>query len=73
MAGKLPALKPKLIIRALERNGFYVHHTTGSHYILKKDKLRVTIAYHNKDLRPSALKAIIEAAGLTVEQFLDLL
>ena len=67
MAGKLPALKPKLIIRALERNGFYVHHTTGSHYILKKDKLRVTIAYHNKDLRPSALKAIIEAAGLTVE------
>ena len=73
MAGKLPALKPKLIIRALERNGFYVHHTTGSHYILKKDKLRVTIAYHNEDLRPSALKAIIEAAGLTVEQFLDLL
>jgi len=73
MAGKLPALKPKLIIRALERNGFYVHHTTGSHYILKKDKLRVTIAYHNQDLRPSALKAIIEAAGLTVEQFLDLL
>ena len=71
MAGKLPALKPKLIIRALERNGFYVHHTTGSHYILKKDKLRVTIAYHNKDLRPSALKAIIEAAGLTIEQFLD--
>ena len=73
MAGKLPALKPKRIIRALERNGFYIHHTTGSHYILKKDKLRVTIAYHNKDLRPSALKAIIEAAGLTVEQFLDLL
>ena len=73
MAGKLPALKPKLIIRALERNGFYVHHTTGSHYILKKDKLRVTIAYHNKDLRPSTLKSIIEAAGLSVEEFLDLL
>lgn len=71
MAEKLPALRPKIVIRALERNGFYVHHTTGSHYILKKEKLRVTIAYHNKDLRPSALKAIIEAAGLTVEQFLD--
>jgi predicted RNA binding protein YcfA (HicA-like mRNA interferase family) len=71
MSKKLPALKPKIIIKALERNGFFVHHTTGSHYILKKDKLRVTIAYHNKDLRLSALKAIIEAAGLTVEQFLN--
>ena len=73
MAKKLPALKPKIVIKALERNGFYVHHTTGSHYILKKDKLRVTIAYHNKDMRPSALKLTIEAAGLSVEEFLDLL
>lgn len=71
MAGKLPALKPRIVIRALERNGFHVHHATGSHYILKKEKLRVTIAYHNQDLKPSALKAIIEAAGLTVEQFLN--
>ena len=73
MTKKLPALNPKIVIRTLERNGFYVHHVTGSHYILKKDKLRVTIAYHNKDLRPSTLKSIIEAAGLTVEEFLDLL
>lgn len=73
MAGKLPVLKPKQVIRALERTGFYVHHTTGSHYILKKDNLRVTVAYHNRDLKPGTLAAIIKAAGLTVEDFLDLL
>ncbi|CAN5428458.1 hypothetical protein BH18ACI2_BH18ACI2_26760 [soil metagenome] len=35
MSNKLPALKPKQVINALERGGFAVHHTTGSHYILK--------------------------------------
>ncbi|HEX8634728.1 MAG TPA: type II toxin-antitoxin system HicA family toxin [Pyrinomonadaceae bacterium] len=73
MTGKLPALKPKVVIKTLERHGFYVHHTTGSHYILKKGGLRVTIAYHGKDLKPRTLASIISQAGLTVEEFLDLL
>jgi predicted RNA binding protein YcfA (HicA-like mRNA interferase family) len=73
MSRKLPALKPKKVIKALERAGFDVHHTTGSHYILKREKLRVTVAYHGKDLKPRTLASIIEQAGLTVEEFLDLL
>jgi len=73
MSKKLPVIKPKLVIRALERNGFVVHHTTGSHYILKKEKLRVSIPYHNKDLKPGTLNSIIAQAGMTVEEFLDLL
>ena len=73
MAGKLPALKPKVVIKALERHGFYVHHTTGSHYILKKGGLRVVVAYHGKDLKPRTIASIINQAGLTVEEFLDLL
>jgi predicted RNA binding protein YcfA (HicA-like mRNA interferase family) len=73
MASKLPVLKPKKVIKALERGGFRVHHTSGSHYILKKEKLRVTVPYHGKDLKPGTLRSIIEQAGLTVEEFLDLL
>jgi predicted RNA binding protein YcfA (HicA-like mRNA interferase family) len=73
MSGKLPVLKPKIVIRLLERNGFYVHHVTGSHYTLKKGTLRVTVPYHGKDLKPRTLASIIEQAGLTVEEFLDLL
>jgi len=73
MVAKLPALKPKRVIKALERNGFYVHHISGSHYILKKDGLRVTVPYHNKDLKPGTLRSIMEQAGLTLEEFLDLL
>lgn len=70
---RLPAVKPKLVIRALKRNGFFVHHITGSHYFLKKDKLRVSVPFHNKDLKPGTLAAIIAQAGLTVEEFVDLL
>jgi predicted RNA binding protein YcfA (HicA-like mRNA interferase family) len=73
MSGKLPALKPRMIIRALERNGFYIHRITGSHYILKRGKQRATVPYHNKDLKPRTLVSIIEQAGLTIEGFLDLL
>ncbi|MDT4897863.1 MAG: hypothetical protein QOH25_2940 [Acidobacteriota bacterium] len=73
MARKLPVLKPKKVIKALERNGFYIHHTTGSHYILKKEKFRVTVPYHNKDLKPRTLASIIEQTGLTLKELLDLL
>ena len=73
MAGKLPVLRPRKVIKALERGGFYVHHASGSHYIMKKEKLRVTVPYHNKDLKPRTLASIIEQAGLTVEEFLGLL
>ncbi len=70
---KLPVLKPKKVIKALERGGFEIHHVTGSHYGLKKEGSRVTVPHHNRDLKPGTLTSIIEQAGLTVEEFLDLL
>ena len=73
VSGKLPAVKPKLVIRALRRYGFVVHHTTGSHYFLKKDKKRLSIPFHNKDMKPGTLASVIKQAGLTVEEFVELL
>ena len=76
MSQHLPAVRPKEVLRALQRAGFYIHHSTGSHYILKhpgKAGLRVTVAVHNKDLKRRTLASIIEQAGYTVEEFLKLL
>lgn len=70
---KLPTVRPKMVIRALKRSGFIVHHTTGSHYIMKKEKVRVTVPYHNKDLKLGTLASIIAQAGITVEEFVELL
>jgi predicted RNA binding protein YcfA (HicA-like mRNA interferase family) len=34
MAFSLPTLKPKEVLKALQRAGFYIHHQTGSHIVL---------------------------------------
>ena len=73
MTLKLLSVKPKLVIRALKRSGFVIHHTTGSHYILKNDMRRVSVPYHNKDLKPGTLASVIKQSGLTVEEFIELL
>jgi predicted RNA binding protein YcfA (HicA-like mRNA interferase family) len=73
---RLPAVKPRQLIRALERAGFFVHHVTGSHYYLKHPDhptLRVTVAYHNKDLKRGTLRSILREVGLTVDDLLRLL
>jgi predicted RNA binding protein YcfA (HicA-like mRNA interferase family) len=73
---RLPALRPRRVIRALERAGFVVDHVTGAHHILchpAKPTLRVTVAYHSQDLKPRTLRSIIRQAGLSVDEFLDLL
>jgi predicted RNA binding protein YcfA (HicA-like mRNA interferase family) len=76
MSRRLPAVKPKEVLRALGRAGFIIHHTSGSHHVLKhpaKANLRVTVPFHNKDLKRRTLGSIIEQAGLTTEEFRDLL
>lgn len=76
MSRHLPALKPRAVLRALNKAGFFVHHVSGGHYILKHPKqpgLRVTLPWHGKDLKRRTLTSIIEQAGLTTELFLDFL
>ena len=76
MNPRLPAVRPKEVIRALERAGFFVHHKSGAHYILKhpsRPELRVTVAYHNKDLKRKTVASIIEQAGFSPEEFIKLL
>lgn len=70
---KLPAVRPREVVLALEKAGFIFIRQKGSHRIYIKDHLRVTIAYHNKDLKPKTLKHIIKQSGLDLKQFLDLL
>ncbi|MBI5229852.1 MAG: type II toxin-antitoxin system HicA family toxin [Candidatus Magasanikbacteria bacterium] len=68
---KLPALKPKQVIRALEKAGFCFIRQKGSHRIYIKDDVGITIPFHNKDLKKGTLFHIIKQSGLTVEKFLD--
>ncbi|MBI3420907.1 MAG: type II toxin-antitoxin system HicA family toxin [Candidatus Sungbacteria bacterium] len=60
-------------MHALTRAGFFIHHATGSHYILKhpdKPQARVTLACHNKDLKQKVLEGIIKQSDMSHAEFL---
>ena len=77
MKKDLPVLKPKEVLKALQRAGFYIHHQTGSHVQLRhstKTQVRVTVPRHDRfDLPRPVIKSILRQADLTIEEFLKLL
>ena len=67
---KLPALKPSIVVKMLERAGFIFVRQKGSHIILIKGLIAITVPLHNKDMRKGTLRKIISQTGCTVEEFL---
>jgi predicted RNA binding protein YcfA (HicA-like mRNA interferase family) len=76
MPSKFANLKPKQIICALEKGGFYVHETHGSHVQLKHPSKpgRITVPYHARfDIPRHIVRSSIKQAGLTNDEFAELL
>jgi predicted RNA binding protein YcfA (HicA-like mRNA interferase family) len=72
----LPVVRPRQLIRALERAGFFVHHTRGSHHYLRhpdRPELLISVPYHNRDLKSGTLRAILRQAGVSIEELRRLL
>jgi predicted RNA binding protein YcfA (HicA-like mRNA interferase family) len=71
----LPALKPRVVLNALRRNGFEIVRIRGSHHQLlnPSSKRRVTVPFHTRDLSRATLRSIIQQAGMSEEEFLKLL
>jgi predicted RNA binding protein YcfA (HicA-like mRNA interferase family) len=76
-ARRLPSLNARNVIRALQGAGFSIVRTTGSHYRLVHDSdptRQTTVPVHKgKDIPRGTLRSIIDQAGLTVEEFINLL
>lgn len=77
MTARLPSLKASEVLRALERSGFVVVRSAGSHHRLvhRDDPSRATtVAVHKgRDLPRPMLHAILKQARLSPEEFLALL
>jgi len=70
---RFPVLSGREVIKALSRIGYYVRDQKGSHVHLRHpERPPLTIPMHQEVAR-GTLRAIIRDAGLTVEEFLDLL
>jgi predicted RNA binding protein YcfA (HicA-like mRNA interferase family) len=72
---RLPRIKGKEVIRALERAGFVVDRTRGSHVFLKHSDGRATaIPIHSREtLGPGLLRSILRDVKMTTEQLTSLL
>ena len=68
-------MKAREVIGILRRAGWYIDHTTGSHYIMRHRERPgpVPVPYHgNADIKIGVLRSIIRQAGMTVEEFLNM-
>jgi predicted RNA binding protein YcfA (HicA-like mRNA interferase family) len=71
---RLPrGLSGKKVINALKRAGFYVRRQRSSHIIMRRDKpfAQVVVPIH-KSIDTGTLNSIIDGAGLTTEEFIEL-
>ena len=68
--GRLPILKPREVVRVLERHGFEYVGGRGSHRKYKKGGLTVIVPFHpGDDIPPGTLNNIIKSSGLGREAF----
>jgi len=69
---KLPIVSGFDAVKALTKAGFEIKRRKGSHVVLQKGIIVLSVPLH-RTLKKGTLRAIIRQAGLTVEEFLELL
>ena len=72
---KLPSLSPERISKVLERKGFVLNSTKGSHHIYyhPETKKRVVVPFHKRDLPKGKFLEILKQAGLSKRELKELL
>ena len=72
---KLPAVKPREIVKFLERNGFVLDHISGSHHIYYNptSKRRAVVPHHNREIPKGTLVSLLREAGFTREALIEFL
>lgn len=75
MGGRLPGVRAKELINALEKAGFEFQRQTGGHVSLRHPETKRTtlVPVHSRELPRWLLKKIIKDAGFTEEEFRELL
>lgn len=68
---RLPRLKGKNVVRILERIGFSVVRTRGSHTFLRHPDGRATVVpvHAGETIGPGLLRAILRDVEMSIEEF----
>jgi len=74
---KLTGLNGRQIVKALQRGGFEIIRVSGSHHVLRRPGVpgsKVIVPVHGaRNIPPGTIHSIVKQAGLTVDEFIDLL
>lgn len=71
--GKLANISGKEAVKAFQKDGWEVIGQVGSHVVMSKPGIRVNLSIpQHKELSVGTLRALIRHAGLSVDEFLDL-
>jgi len=71
---ELPVISGSDAVKAFERGGWHVDRQRGSHIVMLKpgNIASLSIPMH-QELAPGTLRALIRAAGITLDEFIRLL
>lgn len=70
----VPLLSPSDVIKAFQRLGWQMVRQKGSHIIMTKPGHLATLSIPNhSEVARGTLRSLIAKAGLTIEQFLEVL
>lgn len=72
MTSTFPTVDAKTVLKALKKVGFVEVRQSGSHVILKRtsDNRRIVVPIHSsKALKRKTLKAILNDADISIEEF----
>jgi hypothetical protein len=70
---KLPATKPRQVIRFLEQNGFVLDHASGSHFVFYHPTTPSSRSQSQSRPAQRHLDIVVREAGFTREELLDFL
>jgi predicted RNA binding protein YcfA (HicA-like mRNA interferase family) len=67
---KVPSLTPQQLVRILEKRGFVLDRSKGSHriYINPTTKTRTIVPFHKKSLPRGTLLEILRQAGIGTDE-----
>jgi predicted RNA binding protein YcfA (HicA-like mRNA interferase family) len=75
VSGRLPSVRPRQLIRVLEKKGWRLARSKGSHHHFTHPKSPnvITVAVHAKDVKRGTLSGVLTDAGIDRDEFLRLL
>jgi predicted RNA binding protein YcfA (HicA-like mRNA interferase family) len=70
---RLPVCSGQEAVRAFRQLGYEIDHQTGSHIILRHPSMRRLTVPNHRELAKGTLRSLIREAGISKEDFVELL